>query len=96
MANGDCVDLDARIARKPRNLDGRARGIRLIEVLAVDAIHSFEVGEIGEENCRPDNVAERQSRGLEYRAEILQRATRLEFDSAMDERTRLGIKSDLS
>src|SRR5436305_15218999 len=95
MANRDRVDLDARIARKPRNLDGRARRIRLIEVFAVDAIHSFEVGEIGEKDCRPDNVAERQAGCLKYRAEILQHATRLEFDSAEDQRTALGIESNL-
>ena len=59
---GDDVDFDARVARQPRDLHGRARGIRLGEVRAVDLVHRREVVHVGEKDRRAHDVGERAGR----------------------------------
>ena len=64
--DGDDVDLDARVLRQPRDLDGRARRARAPRSsVAVDLVHRGEVVHVRQEDRGPDDVIERRARGLE-------------------------------
>src|SRR5436190_15787148 len=70
IRSDDCdrLDLDERAGRELRDLDRRAGGRRLTDVLRVDLVHPGEVVEVLEEHRRLDELVERRARRLEDRA----------------------------
>src|ERR1700735_1605111 len=92
----DRIDLDPRLAWQRRHLNRRARRKWRAEMLSVDSVHNLELAKIDHEDGRLDDVDEIQSRRRQHLAEILQHATRFEFDSAFDDRARRRVERDLS
>ena len=80
-------------AGKP-GLDARARGIRLREELAVDAVVAVEVAKIREERVHLQHVVERAPGRLEAGPDVLERLPCLLLDAARDERA-VGVVRDL-
>lgn len=64
-------------------------------MFAVDVIHNFKVGEIGEKDRGLNYVIEIQTGGIQHLAQILQRAARFDLDSAFHDRAGFRIDTDL-
>src|SRR5881396_3510183 len=63
----DRLDLDARPGRQLRDLDRRARGRRVADVLRVHLVHAGEVVQALQEDRRLDEPVERAPRLLQDR-----------------------------
>src|SRR4051794_31213770 len=84
-ADGDRLDFDPRASRQGFYRERRARGRRVRHETAVDRVESREVVHVGQEARRFDNVAHRQSRGVEDGSQIEQDALGLSLDTALHE-----------
>src|SRR6201998_3132990 len=92
---GDQIDFDTHIFRKPRYLDRRARGLVRGEIARVDFVHRGKLPHIDQEDGRFDDALERGSRRLDDRLEIFEDALGLRRDVSFDHLLRFGIERDL-
>src|SRR5665811_1945565 len=66
----DGLDLDEEPARQGRHLDGRARGLRVADILAIDGVHRCEVVHVGDEDRRLGDVGISEADVTEHRADV--------------------------
>src|SRR5437870_9705998 len=67
-------DLDSGAFWQCWDLDSRADRRRLLEIRAVNFVYRLEIGEIGQENRRFDNIFERKALGFEDRRDVIENA----------------------
>ena len=90
------VDLDAHVARKPRDLHGCPRRRRIEDKATVDLVHRDEIIQIGEKHGRADDVFEAAAGGLEQRADVSHDTIGLTADIAVHDRARCRVDRDLA
>src|SRR4051812_13613623 len=92
----DRLDLHERAGREFRDLDGRARGRLIADVLRVHGVHPLEVVEVLEEHRRLHEAVETRSRLLENRAQVREHLLGLLFDRAARQLLVAGPKGELA
>src|SRR6478736_4529740 len=92
----DEVDLNAGSERQRGHADRRAGGIRLTEVLRVDAIHRDVVTHVREIHTGPHDIIETLAGRLENRREISEDALCLGLNTPLDPRASGRVLGDLS
>ena len=90
------VDLDAHVARKPRDLHGCPRGRRIEDEASIDLVHRGKIIQIGEKHGRADDVFEPAAGGLEQRADVSHDTIGLAADIAVHDRARCRVDRDLA
>ncbi len=93
---GDRVDLDQGALGQARGLNRRPRRRVRRKVAAVDLVHGAEVLQVGQEDRRLDDRAERRAPGDQHGAEVLEHALGLGADVAgADHLAGVRIEGDL-
>src|SRR5208282_2554536 len=92
----DCFDLDAGAARERRDLHRGAGRIGRLEMLAVDAIDHFEVGQVDQINRGLYDVIEAGARGVQNLTYIFHHAPGLDLDPTRGQLAGARVQSDLA
>ena len=93
---GDDFDFDGGAFRKGSDLDAGAGGRVGFEVGAVKLVYGLEIGEVGQENGRLDDVSEIQSLCPEHGCDVFHYPLRLCIYVAGNDFASLWIQRDLA
>src|SRR5207244_9487536 len=86
------IDLERRVLWQTRHLYGRARRLVIAEVLAVDRVEGLEVLQVGDEHVGLDDMPELGAGGAQHRDEIVQRASDVRGEVALDQLARRRVE----
>src|SRR5690606_27118589 len=92
----DRVDLEGRPLRKRRDLDGRTRRVRGVEILGHHRIDLGEVPQVGEVKAEPRHLVERATGRRAHRLEVVEGPARLRLDVATDDLAGCRVQRDLA
>ena len=96
LSGGDDFDFDGGAFRQGSDLDGGAGGGGGFEVGAVKLVYGLEIGEVGQENGRLDDVSEIQSLCPEHGCDVFHYPPRLCINVAGNDFASLWIQRDLA
>ena len=94
-ADGDALDLDERVLRESRDLDGAAGRAGGREEFGVYAVHGREVVHVAQKDGRLDDVPESETGGGQHGRAVRERLPGLRLD-ALGELARGGVDRQLA